>query len=64
MIQYGILDIENIYSMLSPDDETIQKEAEQEFKDAKDFVRSMNILSTKEKSDDMEVDQNGITVIQ
>ena len=56
MIQYGIVKMDSVYAMLGPDDETIVKESEKEFSEARDFVKSMNILSTKEKVEEMDVD--------
>lgn len=48
--------MDSVYAMLGPDDETIVKESEKEFSEARDFVKSMNILSTKEKVEEMDVD--------
>ena len=49
MIQHGILDLEAIYEMLGPEDSEIIDEAEKEMSEAKEFVRKMNIVSTKDK---------------
>ena len=51
MIQHGILDLEAIYEMLGPEDSLIQENAEKEIADAREFVRKMNIVSTKDKEE-------------
>ena len=51
MIQHGILDLEAIYDMLGPEDSLIQENAEKEIVDAREFVRKMNIVSTKDKEE-------------
>ena len=51
MIQHGILDLEAIYEMLGPEDSLIQESADKEIGEAKEFVRKMNIVSTKDKEE-------------
>ena len=51
MIQHGILDLEAIYEMLGPEDVLIQENAEKEIVAAREFVRKMNIVSTKDKEE-------------
>ena len=51
MIQHGILDLVPIYDMLGPEDSVIQMESEKEMAEAKEFVRKMNIVSTKDKEE-------------
>ena len=51
MIQHGILDLEAIYEMLGPEDSVIIDDAEKEMVEAKEFVRKMNIVSTKDKEE-------------
>ncbi len=51
MIQHGILELDAIYKMLGPSDEVIQAEAEKTMSEAKEFVRKMNIVSTKDKDE-------------
>ena len=61
MIQHGILDLESIYDMLGPEDAVIQAEAEKEMAEAKEFVRKMNIVSTKDKEENEEKPQDDPT---
>ena len=58
MIQHGILDLEAIYEMLGPEDSVIIDEAEKEMSEAKEFVRKMNIVSTKDKEEGEEKAQD------
>ena len=51
MIQHGILELDAIYKMLGPADDVIQAEAEKAMSEAKEFVRKMNIVSTKDKDE-------------
>lgn len=59
MIQFGILDMESIYKMLGPTDQEMKRMAAADLSEAKKAVRSMNVLSTSGKPEDMDVDQNG-----
>jgi THO complex subunit 2 len=66
MIQHGILELDAIYKMLGPTDEVIQAEAEKAMSEAKEFVRKMNIVSTKdkdEKSEDANSEANKKVII-
>ena len=58
MIQHGILDLEAIYEMLGPEDSVITEDAEKETAEAKEFVRKMNIVSTKDKEEGEEKPQD------
>uniref|UniRef100_A0A1B6BZM5 THO complex subunit 2 n=4 Tax=Clastoptera arizonana TaxID=38151 RepID=A0A1B6BZM5_9HEMI len=49
MLQHGIINLNDIYDWLSPDDKFIVKDWEKEINDAKEFVRKLNVVSTKEK---------------
>ncbi|TRY73857.1 hypothetical protein TCAL_01902 [Tigriopus californicus] len=46
LIQYDILDMDTIYGMLKPDDAEIESESDVGIKDAREFVRKMNVVST------------------
>lgn len=46
LIQYDILDVDTIYAMLKPDDAEIESESDVGIKDAKEFARRMNVVST------------------
>ncbi len=63
LIQHGILDLEQTWAMLAPHNEdNIREEAEKEMKEAKEFVRKMNVVSTnKEKSGSVDDDNSGST---
>ncbi len=51
LVQHGILGLEQTWAMLAPvDDASVREEAEKELKEAREFVRKMNVVSTnKEK---------------
>ena len=51
MIQHNILDLDAIYDLLGPEDEEVQSDAQVEFDKAKEFVRQMNVVSTKDKDE-------------
>ena len=57
MIQHGILDLDAIYDMLGPDDSLIQESAEKEISEAREFIRKMNIVSTKDKEENEDKQQ-------
>ncbi len=66
MIQHDLLQLENVYAMLTPEDDTIIDSAKKEMSEAVEFVRKMNVVSTKDKEktpsaaegvEEMDVDQ-------
>ena len=64
MIQHEILDLEAIYDMLGPEDSVILDDADKEMAEAKEFVRKMNIVSTKDKEEGEEKPQDGVAEIE
>ena len=57
MIQHGILDLDAIYDMLGPEDSLIQEDAEKDISEAREFIRKMNIVSTKDKDENEDKQQ-------
>ena len=57
MIQHGILDLDAIYDMLGPEDSLIQENAEKDISEAREFIRKMNIVSTKDKDENEDKQQ-------
>ena len=57
MIQHGILDLDAIYDMLGPEDSLIQENAETDISEAREFIRKMNIVSTKDKDENEDKQQ-------
>ncbi|XP_026677616.1 THO complex subunit 2 [Diaphorina citri] len=51
MLQHGIIHLDDVYIWLIPDDKVINKDFEKELSNAKEYVRKLNIVSTKEKED-------------
>ncbi|KAK7790717.1 hypothetical protein R5R35_007956 [Gryllus longicercus] len=49
MLQHGIITLDHIYCWLAPEDKVIYREWEKEMREAKEYVRRLNIISTKEK---------------
>lgn len=57
LLQSAIVDLDDIYSWLSPNDKTLISDWEAELDDAKEFVRKLNIVSTnKDKEPEVEVE--------
>lgn len=46
LIQHSVIEFTSTYAMLEPSDEQIEKDAEKELADAKEFVRKLNVVST------------------
>jgi len=57
LIQNDIMKLEDVYPLLRPDDSEISKMADKEMRDAKDFVRKLNVVSTQGKNEDEEKTQ-------
>ena len=57
MIQHGILDLDAIYDMLGPEDSLIQEDAEKDISEAREFIRKMSIVSTKDKDENEDKQQ-------
>lgn len=58
LIQHGIMKLEDVYPLLRPDDSEIIKLAEKEMRDAKEYVRKLNVVSTQGKNDDEEKERD------
>ncbi|XP_060532268.1 THO complex subunit 2 isoform X2 [Cylas formicarius] len=56
LIQNSLININDIYSRLSPDDKLIQRDCEKAMRDAREYVRKLQIISinNKEKEDNQE----------
>ena len=50
MIQHDVLEMDVIYQLLGPNDDTIVANAEKEMNDAKEFVRKMTVVSTNQEN--------------
>lgn len=64
MIQHDVLEMDVIYQLLGPSDESIVATAEKEMSEAKEFVRKMTVVSTanqesNSKKDDEDDGNNG-----
>ncbi|XP_022903408.2 THO complex subunit 2 [Onthophagus taurus] len=62
LLQHNIINLDDIYIWLSPDDKTMQKECEKDMKDAKEYVRKLQIISisNKEKEETPEERDNPV----
>lgn len=58
MLQHGVIKLEDILPWLVPDDKTIVSDHEQAMKQAKDYVRKLSVISTKDKEDVVEEKDN------
>lgn len=58
MLQHGVIQLDDILSWLIPDDKTIISDHEQAMKQAKDYVRKLSVISTKDKEDVAEEKDN------
>lgn len=54
MLQHGVIDLDDILPWLIPDDKTIIKDHEQLMRQAKDYVRKLSVISTKDKDEVVE----------
>lgn len=54
MLQHQVITLDDILPWLVPDDKIIIRDYENEMKLAKEYVKKMSIISTKEKEDDKE----------
>jgi len=54
MLQHEVIGLEDIYSWLTPDDKIIAKEWENEMKEAREYVRKLNVVSTKTENKEKE----------
>ncbi|XP_047355707.1 THO complex subunit 2 isoform X2 [Vespa velutina] len=58
MLQHSVIQLDDMLPWLVPDDETIIKEHEQAMKQAKEYVRKLSIISTKDKEEVPEEKEN------
>jgi THO complex subunit 2 len=59
LIQHGVMTLEEVYPMLRPADSEIVKLSEKDTRDAKEFVRRLNVVSTQGKDDKDEEEKSG-----
>jgi len=52
LIQHGIMQLQDVYPLLQPEDSEIAKQADKEMRDAKEFVRKLNVVSTAGKNEE------------
>ncbi|KAI4462732.1 tho2 protein [Holotrichia oblita] len=60
LLQHGIISLDDIYIWLTPEDKVMQKEYDKDMKDAKEYVRKLQIISisNKDKEDPPEEKEN------
>lgn len=60
LLQHGIISLNDIYVWLTPEDKVMHKECEKSMKDAKEYIRKLQIISisNKEKEDTPEEVEN------
>lgn len=58
MLQHGVIKLDDILPWLVPDDKTIVSDHEQVMKQAKEYVRKLSVISTKDKEDVVEEKEN------
>ena len=58
LIQHNVIEFGSTYAMLEPSDEQIEKDAQKELAEAKEFVRRLNVVSTNksEQKDETEAE--------
>lgn len=54
MLQHSVIKLDDILPWLVPDDKTIISDHEQAMKQAKEYVRKLSVISTKDKEDVVE----------
>jgi len=58
MLQHRVIKLDDILPWLVPDDKTIMLDHEQAMKQAKEYVRKLSVISTKDKEDVVEEKDN------
>lgn len=58
MLQHSVIKLDDILPWLVPDDKTIISDHEQAMKQAKEYVRKLSVISTKDKEDVVEEKEN------
>ncbi|XP_072761881.1 THO complex subunit 2 isoform X1 [Anoplolepis gracilipes] len=58
MLQHSVIKLDDILPWLVPDDKTIISDHEQAMKQAKEYVRKLSVISTKDKEDVVEEKDN------
>ena len=58
LIQSGVMTMEEVYPLLKPADAEIVKLAEKDMKEAKEYVRKLNVVSTQGKDDEEDKDKD------
>ena len=58
MLQHGVIELDDILPWLVPDDKTIIRDYEAAMKQAKEYVRKMSVISTKDKEEAIEKKDN------
>ncbi|EGI68470.1 THO complex subunit 2 [Acromyrmex echinatior] len=58
MLQHGVIKLDDILPWLVPDDKIIISDHEQVMKQAKEYVRKLSVISTKDKEDIVEEKEN------
>lgn len=57
LLQHGLISLDDIYVWLIPDDKVMQKECEKDLKDAKEYVRKLQIISINQKDKEEPVEE-------
>lgn len=58
MLQHNVIKLDDILPWLVPNDKTIVLDHEQAMKQAKEYVRKLSVISTKDKEDVVEEKDN------
>jgi THO complex subunit 2 len=61
MLQHKVINLNDILPWLVPDDKVIIRDYDQDIKQAKEYVRKMNVISTKDKEE--EKDEKEVVVV-
>lgn len=62
MLQHGVIKLDDILPWLVPDDKAIISDHEQSMKQAKEYVRKLGVISTKDKEEIVEEKDNSQVV--
>lgn len=54
MLQHEVINLDDILSWLVPDDKIIIRDYDSDMKQAKEYVRKMSVISTKDKEEEKE----------
>ena len=60
LLQYGVIEVDDIYVWLVPDDLSLWNERQKSMADAKEYVRKLHVVSLKDKDKEKDKDKDDV----